>query len=726
MKRLRFDVVVAFGVTVAVASLLASALVFVGPTASPVSAQPVESRFRPLANITVENIDRDGDGVHDLDGRRIEIKFYPVAGSLSGCAPLVDKEEWIIRDNGSVRRTTDAARLTYRVQGVNAPCVYDVIWPASLTQPGGVFLPFSGVFLPSGGSFLALSEASPTVQGNSVNVTASYRVTQTEFSPELSPRVADVDEDNDDRHDFAGTRLDVRISPATDSRPECSAPQVERWEILQDGSLTKLDVTQLVDRPLGLSYRCKYWVTFPNSNSAPADSSPDADLKSGNLFRTSERSVNIQAIKRTASVSYLEFQTKFLPEVAVSVPDHDDDNNGINDFSGTDIRVSFTPVAGSNAGCTSSANGLWRVQDDGRLKVSASAPLVNLPRGSTSHCSYDVSFAASSQDRALTLVSTASTVISAVSEPPSPSAAYVNDQNTLFDVVFDVTAPFVDYNGDGSHDHANTLFRFSIAAVEGSPIGCDRSRTAIFQVQPNGQLFTDFPFLVDLVDRPARSEARCEYTIEFQDQGGLPDRLLVLTSAGSATFSGALPSVSARYVTSGTEFLPDVSATVPVIDADDNGRNDLEGTMITATFVPAAGASPSCSSGVSRTLRIDNSGSATRASEAVELVNRVNGESSRCEYDVEVPTVTSGDEVLAPDFAQRVFVSAASPSASVSYVKSRTTFRPAVDVKLPDFDVDDDGRNDFTGIPLTVALRAVAGSHAGLLPNRHLDFAHRR
>ena len=74
-------------------------------------------------------------------------------------------------------------------------------------------------------------------------------------------------------------------------------------------------------------------------------------------------------------------EARFSPDISITVPDLDIDNDGIHDLSGTTIRFSFRPVAGSNFVCDlGDNNNRWVVGDDGSVtRPSSAVRLVDRP-----------------------------------------------------------------------------------------------------------------------------------------------------------------------------------------------------------------------------------------------------------------------------------------------------------------------------------------------------------
>ena len=129
-------------ILVALASLLASALVLVGPTASPASSQSVaSSSFTPDVSVTVPFIDMGLDGVHDFSGQIVNVFFEAVS---SDCAYWPRKLSWQIEDDGTLTRQGQDIRLFDARIGVSGSCSHNQVPAPVVSSSGDLLLSAAG------------------------------------------------------------------------------------------------------------------------------------------------------------------------------------------------------------------------------------------------------------------------------------------------------------------------------------------------------------------------------------------------------------------------------------------------------------------------------------------------------------------------------------------------------------------------------------------------------
>lgn len=170
---------------------------------------------------------------------------------------------------------------------------------------------------------------------------------------------------------------------------------------------------------------CEYNANFPRFISSSVGTLVLSNVSQNQLIRFN--------IRTTSRVTYSDFQATFRPDVNISVPDFDDNGDNRNDFAGARIRVEFDRVRGSHTSCSRNTSFILLVDGDGDANYTTesnqSLGLVNIPRGETSPCEYDVEFPATvtlSANRSLVLSSTGSGPISTT---VPVTAAYVNGQS---------------------------------------------------------------------------------------------------------------------------------------------------------------------------------------------------------------------------------------------------------------------------------------------------------
>ena len=246
---------------------------------------------------------------------------------------------------------------------------------------------FTDTIVDTAGRFRLVFDDGVVVSAASASVAAAYESEGNVFSPEVSITVPDIDVDgNKDIHDLSGTTIRVSFRPVAGSNDACNSDRVF-WEIRSNGSVGRLSSSRavvLLDRPAGASNSCEYAANF-------ADSVVDVG---GALGLVSGDGVVVSAASASVAAVYENVGSTFSPDISITVPDIDVDGNGVHDFLGTTILVSFDPVGGSNDVCNSGSE-RWVVDDDGSVtRSSGAAGLVDSPQGVESRCQYDVAFEA--------------------------------------------------------------------------------------------------------------------------------------------------------------------------------------------------------------------------------------------------------------------------------------------------------------------------------------------
>ncbi len=85
----------------------------------------------------------------------------------------------------------------------------------------------------------------------------------------------------------------------------------------------------------------------------------------------------------------------FTPVITLTIPDVDEDEDGINDYSGQEFEVKFQREPGSSDECTSSDSTRLVVDDRGSASLAESKPparLIDRPSGADARCEYSVAF----------------------------------------------------------------------------------------------------------------------------------------------------------------------------------------------------------------------------------------------------------------------------------------------------------------------------------------------
>ena len=434
---------------------------------------------------------------------------------------------------------------------------------------------------------------------------------ETEFSPGVEIMVPAVDS-------LSGIEITVSFVPVLNSHDDCSTAVDEVWVIAVGGTVARPGAAAvLVDRPQGQTIRCQYDVMFQVSVAGAADVM---------LASQSPDPISGAAGSLSASAVYVNVETLFEPEVAISAPVFDDDADGGEDFLGVDIKITFSRLVGSNAGCTETASEVRRVSAGGAATlVGSSSPvsLVNRPEGVVSPCAYAVEFEV--------LGAAAGRLVSESGGPFRVSAAvsatvgYVNTA-TMFSPAVEVTVPAID-------DLSGTEITVGFAPVNGSNVGCTETASEVWLVGTGGAVARpDGQAAATLVDRPQGADSRCQYTATFPDTVAVSGRAgdLVLISGFSEVVSGAATAAAGSYESSENVFSPEVAITGPAVDR-------FDGTEIRVSFVPVMNSHTGCSTGVVEMWRVSTGGNVVLQGSAARLVDRPQGQTTGCEYTAVFP-----------------------------------------------------------------------------------------
>lgn len=405
-------------------SLMVWGLALAAPTADPASAQ-ANHHFVPEVVITVGPSDTDRDGRHDFAGTTFDVSFEVAPNFIfTDCTKRSDSgaattSKYIIADDGSVSRVPGSphARLKSQPSTGIGPCEYSPIFPATRAF-GNLY--FTG--------------STQRVSANRPTVNAQYNVVKL-FTPTASITVPDVDTNGDGNHDRYGYPLAIALTATDGGVSGCTREVLMTFRILEDGSLESTSRTlRLVDRPPASSstacqYRVEYswgrhtgWIERPGSTTVISGSRP-----------------NITVVFSGPAASTFE------PEVTISVPQVDRNNNGGNDYQGRIFRVAFSSLAGSAAGCTPMANAVYTIMNNGRSTARVRVSLVGRSEGASSDCIYEVDWPETVAATDLQLADGATEQVSISS--PRVSASYVS-AGYVEDVAPEVEVGTADEEGD--------------------------------------------------------------------------------------------------------------------------------------------------------------------------------------------------------------------------------------------------------------------------------------
>jgi len=605
--------------------VLASLLVVAGPTTNLATAQ---STFTPELTVTVNGVSSGNSA--EYANTEIRVGFSPAPGSNAGCSPsgqlvLV----WTIMADGSGSASAAAGMNTPLVNfpsGATERCAYDVLWPQLVKN----------LQRQSTDARISTAGGAP----NAATVTGTYAAVQTRFTPSAAIRVPQVSSGN---NPYAGQMISVAFAPTSGPTASCSSSSTSNFAVGNNGSVALVSgssLPSLIDYPAGRGVRCGYSVTLPASVDA-------LRLQSGAST----------AVSGTSTAVTADYFSEFSPSVSVVVPQV---SSGNSPYAGERASVSFAPVSGSNAGCSSSGTTVVEIDVDGTTLAlpAATATLVGRIAGIAQACEYDVTFPDMLGDLVLRAGATAT-----VSPDSSAATATYVTARTDFTPAVSVVVPQV---ASGNSPYAGRRFSVSFAPVSGSNAGCSSSGTTVVAIGNDGMSSAVSGSVATLVDRPQGVDASCVYSVTFPTATGL-----VLRSR-STTVSAGSAAIMATYVTARTDFTPSVSVAVPQVVG---GDSPYAGMRFSVSFAPVSGSNAGCSSSGTTVVAIGNDGMSSAVSGSVAtLVDRPEAVAVSCVYSVTFPSEVGNLNLQQnPAPSATTSASAASPQATYASIPLSNT-----------------------------------------------------
>lgn len=647
---------------------------------SPVSG----TSFDPDVTVSVPWVDEGDDEVHDFSGAGLWIQY---STRTRGCASRVF-EKLMIEDGGSTAVDGTAVRLAE--------------YPAGATTGLGC----NYVVEPYLSSRSDLSK--PPGLGQSVAVTATGEASisfATIFIPSISITVPQTDADNNRVNDFSGIYFKVRFYPVGGFSSGCTRSSYETHGVKSSGKVGVVARGNvLVDRLASSTSRCSYRLEFPGSG---LPSTFDSDVIP--LYLQSGASSTISAASNSGSASYLTTYTpsgsSFRPKPRFSIPDLDENDDGINDYSGTIFLIEY--IDNHDHSCPESVFEKYIVADDGTLSVHGS--FVRLDEyidggptlgGSTSSylrsfCRYHVLIKKIFGTGGLDIRSYSQRIISRITNGFTISLV------TEFSSSISITVPQTDADGDGVNDYSGLNFELEytpttgindrscslLSAIEYYTVG-DDGIVVLDRSEVTTSDWLSFRTLttrrsLKLVDRPAGTDARCSYNVSFPNSFRVFDRLegLHMQAGSVTTVSGTSRVASVTYgnfTPSAQNFSATLTITVPQFDDDGDGTKDFAGTIIGINYVGSS-REPGCPENIFERYTVGASGLVALSGPRAKLNQYpLNSDSGAyCEYSI-VPIVSSNLRELSSSR-----VSSQNPTATISF---GTYFTPSVSISISDLD----------------------------------------
>ncbi len=246
----------------ALVSLLALALVAIGLSANPASAQdqPADTTFDPVIRLRFPSFNDNGDTTNDLAGTQFTISFSPVTGSHPDCTESASRT-YTVPNQGLLEPSSSTGfPLVDRPAGVAFDCVYAVAWTD---------LPELDVSVSLGNNFPQNSVSASAETIAIIYMSAANR----SFTPSVSigvPQSGGVGGGGVGGgagvNDWAGTRFEVMFESASPANPDgCSEAMVGAYVVRDDGEVVP-DGTEpsLVYLAEGEYSSCSYDVIWPD------------------------------------------------------------------------------------------------------------------------------------------------------------------------------------------------------------------------------------------------------------------------------------------------------------------------------------------------------------------------------------------------------------------------------------------------------------------------------
>ena len=655
-------------------AVLTAILVVVWPVKQSAIAQTANTFFSPDVTITVPQLDANGDGVNDYSGTSLRVEF--ILPSTPGCLTYYETRElpfgtYVVQGNGTVIETSTAVLLD-RFGGDDVNCVYIVGWPAVA-------------------GLSSSADRTATVQASEKMALVNYVAGANWFKAarwnEIS--IPQSDTNGDGENDFAGTRFILEFRRTGGSDAGCTTLGQLGNSVKSSGGLLRSGGVRLVDYPAGVQIQCQYDVVWPVV--------PGWVLQPGATTRVSASSSVVSGEYVAIAATY------FTPEVTINVPQLDETGDGVNDFSGTEFTISFRPAYGFASSCPAVTRGTYVVQDSGTVSEVSAPVLVDRPEGKTINCIYRSDFIRSKPGLQYDWEKT-----QFFNKPVSTSdpsfAIFYTTAATRFRTLVRIHAPQLDTYREGRNNFEGKSLRVAYERVSGSDPGCTASKGGTHSVPPSGIIWSSD---LGLVDYPVGERTSCSYDVIWPEVPGW-----VLQPGATARVSASAREISARYsAVAATYFTPDVTITVPQLDADGDGDNDYFGTSLRVIFRRVEGSDMGCTRVTGVDLVVQGSGVVTGPSEPV-LVDRPEGVGTSCNYRVIWPELGGTERQRHQPAGTPTEVSASAKSVSANYVAATNWYWPSIKIFIPDLDVNGDGVNYFSGTEFVVELRRVEVSHA--------------
>lgn len=565
----------------------------------------------------------------------------PVTGCSSG-----EKETYIIGSDGSVRleMQSSQASLVDRPAGSSDRCLYEANFDPVIADHNYGY---------------SKTNASKLVSA-SRPVSAVYR-NMSYIYPVITLNVADIDNNNDDTHDFSGTSIEVKFVNALSGNKFCTNEFIETFTIQDsgNGTMTSYNVDLAAGQP-GSDDTCIYSVDYEVKYSNDGQASMDRLIEqSGSTSSVSAGSTAVKAV----------FSSGFVPGVAISIPRLNDDTTGHNSFLGTVFDVIFKRQNGENGAsalCSDSIFVSYTVDESGSVSTSNEAFELlgytwegdeqgkNYAKGSD--CSYTVTFGSAVGD--LNLQTTGPFTVGENNKSIAVSYA------TLFDATVLVGFPLLPAGSDNNDIYEDLSVPVFVTPLSSS---CSDTNVLVFDIQNDGSVERVMNNL-SLISWAGGASSSCSYSVTALPS--FKDGRLVIQANSPGNITNEMDT---RIVVYKNFFSP--TLTFSITGLSEGTQTDFTGATLSVNYTARDISHTECARQASLTYIVVSNNVFTAFGDTPKLFDSIpahNEEgvqiaSERCVYEAAFNFISFGSTQNRLEYnGSTITVSGASPSSPVS------------------------------------------------------------
>ena len=460
----------------------------VAKSASDASAA-YDSVFSPKVTV---NLPRGASG---FSGKEFEVRYTLPEMPMEGCSGYdamgnhedSGMETYTINSSGSAEPEVNA-KLVDSTAGSSVRCVYNAKFDDVIA---------SGTYGYSASNSNTVSATEP-LDVRYHNMSFIY--------PIITVRVANINKNGDNIHDFAGTKIKI-IFTRTSENEFCSVGSDMSDDITEiitiqnsgNDSIVNSNVQLAAGQPRGrttCSYSIKYDIEYSENTSERLAMQP------GYTTSVNAASLEVNAV----------FSAGFVPDVNISVPKLNVSNGVTNKFSGTELPVTFTHNNGSQSQCSNPVMVSYTVQERGGVTTDEDFVLVDNTPGNGSDtitCTYTATF----ESVVGRLHLSTGRPFDSISAGSRTTVAYDAKFEPKIEIGFPLPVT-------GSADDTNELFRSRIW-FNSDQESCGNNISQRFKVLGSGKI----EFIGDalkLLDGNSEATSSCSYSVTVSEslEGG--------------------------------------------------------------------------------------------------------------------------------------------------------------------------------------------------------------